>query len=193
MDIHALRQKLRAARNQIAPAQQEAHQRRAVKALLASSLIQSQMKVAVYLAQDGELGCNLLIDALRTQDCEVYLPIINAQTKLLRFGHYQQHTPFIANQYGILEPNPTRPGDEIAANELDIVFVPLVGFDQAGHRLGMGGGFYDRSFAFKLAEPHAKPLMIGWAHSIQQVEQLDAQSWDVCLDRLVTEAGVKLS
>ncbi|WP_044409329.1 5-formyltetrahydrofolate cyclo-ligase [Thiomicrospira microaerophila] len=188
-DPKALRQTLRAARNQLSPQAQLKYADLAVHVLFKTLDITYQMQVAVYLAQDGELSCAGLIEALRARHCLVYLPIINPKTKTLSFGLYQPESDLIPNIYGILEPNTTRPGCKINADELDLVIVPLVGFDRTGGRLGMGGGFYDRSFAFKLAKPSAKPLMLGWAHSIQQLDQLERQPWDVGLDGVVTEKG----
>jgi 5-formyltetrahydrofolate cyclo-ligase len=68
--------------------------------------------------------------------------------------------------------------------------MPLVGFDKAGNRLGMGGGFYDRSFAFKQKRHSCQPKLIGLAHSIQQVDNLSVQGWDIPVDNIVTELGV---
>lgn len=68
--------------------------------------------------------------------------------------------------------------------------MPLVGFDATGNRLGMGGGFYDRSFAFKRIQPQQRPLLIGLAHSFQQLPQLPVASWDTPVDMVVTERAV---
>lgn len=189
-DLTQLRAALRAQRQQLTQQQQQSHQQAAIKALSASGLINPGSRVAVYLAQDGELACDQLIESLWALPCLVYLPIIDSATKTLRFGLYQANTQLAPNKFGILEPIINRPADEINANQCDSAIVPLVGFDAQGHRLGMGGGFYDRSFAFKCQQPNAKPRMIGWAHACQQVEQLDTQPWDVPLDAIITEQGI---
>lgn len=189
-DFNPLRTLLRAQRQKLTEQQQQTHQQAAIKALSVSGLIKPNTRVAVYLAQDGELGCDRLIEWLWAIPCSVYLPIIDLANKTLSFGLYQSRTRLAPNKFGILEPIITRPDDEVNANQCDSVLVPLVGFDAHGNRLGMGGGFYDRSFAFKCQQPNAKPIMIGWAHACQQVEKLDSQPWDVPLNAIITEQGV---
>ena len=81
----------------------------------------------------------------------------------------------------------------IDIRRLDLVLMPLVGFDSTGSRLGMGGGFYDRSFAFlRRRQKWRKPNLIGAAFDCQKVEQIDGQSWDVPLSGVMTESGVEL-
>ena len=71
---------------------------------------------------------------------------------------------------------------------MDLLFLPLVAFDTHGNRMGMGGGFYDRSLAF-LQQKNGlkKPVLAGLAHEIQKVEQLLTQNWDIPLDFVITE------
>lgn len=91
------------------------------------------------------------------------------------------------NRFGIPEPAQSRrqpPG------MLDLVVVPLVGFDAACNRMGMGGGFYDRSFAYRLTRRHAGPRLVGLAFDCQQVAELPVAPWDVPLDVIVTESRV---
>tara|TARA_B110000908_G_scaffold113635_1_gene133335 strand:+ start:1081 stop:1407 length:327 start_codon:yes stop_codon:yes gene_type:complete len=90
------------------------------------------------------------------------------------------------NRLGILEPRNN--GRQLIAQQFDAVLVPLLGFDRQGHRLGMGGGFYDRAFAFKHQGGYRKrPLLIGIAHHFQEAESLTTQSWDVPLDAIITD------
>ena len=107
---------------------------------------------------------------------------------------YQPQTNLIKNRYGIEEPQATRTADLIAPTQLDFVFMPLVGFDAKGRRLGMWGGFYDKTFEFKLKKSKlhptkTNPSLIGWAHACQQVNALNPQPWDVPLDAIITEQG----
>ena len=92
------------------------------------------------------------------------------------------------NRFGIKEPIST---DIINADQLDILFMPLVGFDKDKNRIGMGGGFYDRTLAFKKQQKMAKnPKLIGLAFDCQQVEQLEVQEWDVPLDVIITPSQI---
>ncbi len=89
------------------------------------------------------------------------------------------------NIYGIKEPSACNP--EIKPEDIDIALVPLVAFDSQGNRLGMGGGFYDRTFAYKRTSPRSRPRLIGLAHSNQEALSIDSESWDIPLEAIMTE------
>ena len=93
-----------------------------------------------------------------------------------------------SNRLGIAEPEGAR---IIGARWLDVVFLPLVGFDSRGVRLGTGGGFYDRAFAFRRWRTvwHT-PQLIGLGYSFQQVGHITSAPHDVLMDAVVTEKGV---
>ena len=148
---------------------------------------QRPKRIALFLSQDGEMSTKPLIQKLWHRAHQVYLPVV-LESGLLKFALYLPDSELVANRFGIEEPV-TRPGDWLDPKMLDIVIMPLVGFDLQGHRLGMGGGFYDKTFAFK-RHMKRKPTLIGWAHQCQQVESLPCQPWDVPMDALVTEQGI---
>lgn len=79
---------------------------------------------------------------------------------------------------------------ELQAEDLDIVITPLAAFDLQGHRLGTGGGYYDRTFAFLQKNTVKKPKIIGLAYAEQQAELLPHDQWDIDLDGVVTEKGI---
>jgi 5-formyltetrahydrofolate cyclo-ligase len=145
-------------------------------------------RMAAYLPNDGEVDTTALFEYLRERGRTAFIPLLRKHT--LWFGPYVGPAALRPNRYGI--PEPAIDGRMITdARELDLVFVPLVAFDPRGHRLGMGGGYYDRTFAFRLAEPaRASPRLIGLAFEGQKVERLEARPWDVPLDTAVTEAGI---
>lgn len=151
------------------------------------------IKISAFLSQDGELGTQPLIAALWQQaHLQVYLPALETQPDWhMGFSRYTPESPMKPNPLAFGIPEPDEPiHAHLHGAQLDIVIMPLVGFDAHGHRLGMGGGYYDRTFAFKHQKPNARPKLIGWAHSCQQVPQLQAQPWDVPLDAIVTEKGL---
>jgi len=189
--IPQLRKTLRARRQQLTSNQQQLHSKQACQQLLASALLNQSKKIAVFISQDGELSTNRLIEHLwQTPNLEVYLPAVETRPNLhMGFSRYTPNTTMRLNSFGIPEPDfPIE--HHLSGQQMDLVIMPLVGFDSHGNRLGMGGGFYDRTFAFKLEQPQLKPLLIGWAHSCQQVDTLEKQTWDVPLNALVTERGV---
>lgn len=188
MDLKQLRRQLRQLRRALSFEQQMQHARLATAHALRSGFLQRSKRIAVFLAQDGELSTEYLIRALWQRQREVVLPMVQAQGRL-QFAPYQPHSVMQANRFGIAEPQ-VGLKQRLRPQTLEVVFVPLVGFDAHGQRLGMGGGFYDRSFAFR-NHGGRKPLLIGWAHGCQEVALLDARPWDVRLDGIVTEKGVR--
>lgn len=143
-------------------------------------------KIALYLSNDGELNTSKLIDKLQEDKHEIYLPVIHPFTLgNLLFQKYEKNSPMKANRYGIFEPE-LNCSHVCPVSELDIIFAPLVAFDDSGNRLGMGGGFYDRTLARYYTEGWQKPLLIGIAHNCQKVESLPIESWDIPLKTIVT-------
>lgn len=147
--------------------------------ILEQLTIQPPKRVALYLSNDGEISPHLLCEYFWQQQIETYLPVV--QGKQLTFACYSSATIWQENQFGIKEPLTS---EYLAGNELDIVLLPLVGFDSKGGRLGMGGGFYDRTFENKRADQ--KPLLIGLAHDCQEVKSLPVEGWDVPLQAIIT-------
>jgi 5-formyltetrahydrofolate cyclo-ligase len=133
-----------------------------------------------------ELDAAPLIDVARSRGCIVYLPRIDRRTRTIRFTEADAASR--ANHLGIEEPQGSRC---IGARWLDIVFLPLVGFDERGMRLGMGGGYYDRTFAFRnLRATWRGPRLVGIAYEFQRVPPIERAWHDVMLDAVVTEEGI---
>ncbi|MFT7222506.1 MAG: 5-formyltetrahydrofolate cyclo-ligase [Cellvibrionaceae bacterium] len=139
-------------------------------------------RLALYLPNDGELDCRQLIKLSWALGKRCYLPVLS-HNELGPHLNFALHLPgriLTKNRYGILEPAIAH---KLSAASLDLVLVPLVGYDRAGNRLGMGGGYYDRTFAHLRGA--AKPLLIGVAHRHQEVNRLPVQPWDVPMDKIV--------
>lgn len=146
--------------------------------------------IAHYLAVKGEADPAPLVTS--TMDSKTfYLPVIHNQDKVgLNFVRADDTTTYKANRYGIPEPV-HQPGEEIKPQQLDLIITPLVAFDNHGNRIGMGGGFYDRTFAFKRDNQSQKPFLIGYAYDFQRTDNISPEPWDVALDGIVTESGFK--
>ena len=140
-------------------------------------------KVAIYLANDGELDAMPFIKWCWQQQKQVYVPVLHPFCAgHLLFLLFERHTVMVKNHYGINEPV-LSVNNVCPLNQLDVLCTPLVAFDQSGARLGMGGGFYDRT----LSNWQQYPLYpIGLAHDCQQVEHLPTESWDIPLPKIVT-------
>ena len=144
-------------------------------------------QIATYSAVNGEISLNPIIDLALEMGKQIYLP--NLDLKSLRFSPYFHGQKMRINRFRLPEPDVT--DDEMLAPEaLDLVLAPLVVFDPQRNRIGMGGGYYDRSFEFRKQAERDAPILIGVAHELQKVEQLIAEDWDVRLDMVVTDGGI---
>ncbi|MDE1965485.1 MAG: 5-formyltetrahydrofolate cyclo-ligase [Xanthomonadaceae bacterium] len=145
----------------------------------------TDVRVAGYWASHGELPLNLVIPPLAARGQQFLLPVIGSDRRL-RFAPWQAGEAVQPNRYGI--PEPAAPGELLEPFQLDMVLMPLLGFDRRGHRLGHGGGYYDRSFAFLNEQLRpTEPLLVGIAYAFQELPELDDQHWDVPLDFIATE------
>ena len=153
--------------------------------IIRSTWLHQHTNVGIYHPVNGEANTLALIDFMWSINQQVFLPVINK--KKLLFGRLNPDSKLKKNHFGIPEPSITRE-DQVSANDLDMAFVPLVAFDLNGFRIGMGSGYYDRTFERKLEIKDTKsPVLIGLAYEFQKQECLNHQPWDVPLDMVVTE------
>ncbi len=183
MTLADLRRYLRQTRRQLSAASQRQAGRQVAAHLRRHPTLQAAQHIGVYRAAFGEVPTHALILQLLAQDKTVYLPVIRPFDQRLIFvpvclQQYQQQR-FYRHGLGMLEPRGQR-GRSVA--QLDVLIMPLVAVDQRGIRLGMGGGFYDRTLAHA---PH-HPYRIGLAYPFQLVALLPARPWDQALDAIVT-------
>lgn len=144
------------------------------------------LHLAAYHAFRGEPDLAPALEALHHAGRRVYLPVVDGSE--MSFRRWQPGAVMTANRFGIPEP---LTGRQIEVEQLELVMMPLVAFSAAGTRLGMGAGFYDRRFAFCLDRPDSGPLLVGAAYGVQEVDSLPAERWDVPLDAVITERGVR--
>ena len=142
--------------------------------------------VAGYQAMSGEISLDPLFKYCHKEGITTLLPIM--RNKALMFAPFDATTTFSTKQYGIQEPD-TDESTWLKPTELELVLVPLVAFDNTCNRIGMGGGFYDRSFELRKTNA-GPPALVGVAHAFQQVDDVFVESWDVGLDFVVSDAGV---
>ncbi len=189
MQNHPIRQHFQRLRSSLSSSKQEQN------AFLASQNInrfigyRRPKKIGAYLSTRGELSLNPWI--ARSVRQQVYLPMLyETVSPQLRFAPYNYDTKWKKNRFNITEPD-THWGGTLPAQRLDIILLPLVAFDRDGNRLGMGGGYYDRSLAFRSHRlKWLKPLLVGIAHSCQEYPGLDSNSWDVSMDWIITEKEI---
>jgi 5-formyltetrahydrofolate cyclo-ligase len=149
-------------------------------------------RVAVYLSQDGELDTTGLIEYLWSKNKEVFLPVLHPFCSgYLIFLRYDRTTMMTLNKFGIAEPK-LDVSMLCPVQSLDLIFTPLVAFDEQGNRMGMGGGFYDRTLQNLKQHEHNTnnssqyPKVIGLAHDVQKTLSLPTQVWDIPLAKILT-------
>lgn len=185
-----LRRLLRQRRRQLTPLEQRRAARDLYRQLSHHPLFRRARHVALYLANDGEIDPALLLREAQRRGKATYLPVLNPwpRTRMV-FQRLRKGEKLRPNRFGIPEPHFCR-ARQRKAWTLDLICLPLVGFDERGGRLGMGGGFYDRSLAYlDLRKNWHKPTLMGMAHQCQQVDHLALASWDVPLQATVTDRG----
>jgi 5-formyltetrahydrofolate cyclo-ligase len=150
--------------------------------------LRSGWRIAVYAALPEELDTAPLIALARRRGCRIYLPRIDRRRASRAMQFVEMRGPLKHNRLGIAEP---QTGATLGVRWLHVVFLPLVGFDARGLRLGTGGGYYDRAFAFRRWRSawHA-PRLVGLAYAFQQVERIAPAAHDVLLDAVVTDEGI---
>ena len=189
-----LRQQLRQARQAFDVREHDQRSAAITRQLVNHHLFRAAQHIACYLPNDAEVDLSPLMTQAWAMGKTVYLPVLSAiHRNHLHFLPYAPGDTLMANRFGIPEPV-LRSRRVIEVMRLDLVLTPLVGFDEQGNRLGMGGGFYDRTFAFlRRRRCWHKPQLLGVAFDVQKCPAgLPHQSWDVPLNGVVTESGVKM-
>ncbi|MBQ0724144.1 MAG: 5-formyltetrahydrofolate cyclo-ligase [Cycloclasticus sp.] len=185
--ISSTRLRLRKSRNDIPPTTRRRYNRLIHQHLLTSGLFNRGSRIAGYLAYDGEPSIDLIIQRQHKANRPFYLPALRKQQ--LTFKAYRFNDTLANNKFNIPEPTGHQ---SFNPKYLNTILMPLVGFDGHGNRLGMGGGFYDRTLRFTLPASCKKhPLLIGIAYSQQKVNRLLKQPWDIPLDAVITEQGLQ--
>ena len=183
-----LRAELRQARRDIPPPARARIARRVALIAERERLLTPGSRIGLYLSLPEELDTAALLCRARRCGCQVYLPRIDAAPESHSMQFVRCGGRVRRNRFGIPEP---RGAALPSARRLDVLFIPLVGFDRRGTRLGMGGGYYDRALAFTRSCSRAdRPLLVGLGYSIQQLERIERAAHDVPLDIVITERGV---
>ncbi len=174
-----LRQHLLLRRRKLSSADREKAAEKAVEILLASPIFQQSHEIACYYPREDEFDCLPIIQKIWDSKKNCYLPVLSStNARHLDFVHYEKNTVLKPNRYHI--PEPTNK-NFIPVEKLDLVILPVVGFDLKGNRLGMGAGYYDHTF------PLAHCFLLGLAYEMQKVTNLPHDPWDASLHGVLTE------
>ncbi len=185
-----LRRQLRQQRRELDAETQLRHGAHLYQQLRHCDLYRRSKRIAAYLPEDGEIDSGYIIHNAWRAKKQIYLPVLSPFGNSLYFAPFQRGSAMRKNRFGIPEPD-SHPRHWLRARQLDLILMPLVGFDKQGNRLGMGGGFYDRTLAFTRYQANShRPYLIGLAHQLQQVDALDYQPHDIAMQLIATEQGI---
>lgn len=186
MDRKTIRKELRLKRLALSLRERRIAALSLARLFCSSSWFTSFRRFGVYIAADAEIDPAFLVKKLWADGKICYLPVLSGKEKnrFLEFKFYQSTTVLVPNRFGIPEPQ----GEKgVSPIELDIVLTPLVAFDLQGYRLGMGGGYYDRTFASLRGQNVTTPYLIGLAYEFQKISNFRVEAWDVPLAGVFTE------
>lgn len=185
MDKFTLRRQFVAARKSHSPPARRKAARAALRLALRHGLLLNARRIGFYLPHGSEFDIRPLLQQARAMHRRCYLPVLPKRGRVMRFGRLQLDTRMKKNRYGIAEPVDRH---RLRVRQLDLLFMPLVGFDAEGHRLGMGGGYYDATLAYmQHRRLWRKPRLVGVAYECQRAEALPHDPWDMPLDAVLTE------
>ena len=190
-EVRATRRRLRALRIAIPPRERGLAEAAIHAYLLELPRFRRGARIAMYLPMPGEVDLRPCIEAARRRGIDLYVPrILSHRRCSMAFARLAPEGGADVNRYGIEEPAPS--ARRLPAIALDVVVVPVVGFDRMGNRLGMGAGYYDRMLRRRRgpARHWRRPYLVGVAFASQELPRIAASPWDVPLDIVVTERGV---
>ena len=198
MDTKALRQQIRQQRRALSDAEREQASFLLCKRIASSKAFKQSKHIAFYLTNDGEIDLSLLIKHAWQQGKKCYLPVLakpnTPNMQRLWFIPYTPHTKLKFNRFGIQEPIHSSKARFRKTLSLDLILMPLVAFDSEGNRVGMGGGFYDRTLSFLRQKKFwHKPNLLGVAYDFQKQKQLEANFWDIPMQAIATDKCLYLS
>lgn len=181
-----LRREIRRRRAALDEDLRERASRRIADTVVRASFFYRSRLIACYLPMDDEVDTWPIIARAWRRNKRIFAPL-TVRGRLLTFREVTPDSDLVRNEWGLLEP---LTGDVVEAKKLDLVLTPLVAFDSERHRIGMGGGYYDRTFAFLHERLRRfRPKLVGLAFDCQRIEKIDVNPWDIALYRVITESG----
>lgn len=184
-----LRQKIKTQRQLLTPSQIYQASIGVWLQLIRQPYFDQAVRIGFYMPVRGELDTNPVLKTALKLGKKTYFPVLQPDQVTLSFYRYSTAQKLIPNQFGILEPQAIAER-RIANEKLDLVLVPLVAFDEHCNRLGMGKGYYDRTFAAH--RQSQKPLLVGLAYEFQKITRLPTMDHDIPLDAVITSKKIYL-
>jgi len=188
IDQVSIRKAIQAQRQALDKNHQAEYSQQICQQILKSGILKDAIHIAFYLPVRGEADPTHLQAFKEFSEKQFYIPVLSTTHKNhLEFAPYNEQTPMKPNRFNIPEPNVSQDSLITDPRKLDAVVMPMVAIDRAGNRIGMGGGFYDRTFAFRKTE-HCKPKLIAFAYDFQLIDEHTPQAWDVPSDYIALQS-----
>jgi len=189
-DKAEMRKELRARRAAVAPSERRLAGKLLIRHALHHRLLSHRRRTGFYIPTKNEIDVLPMLDQAVRMGVDCYLPVVPGRgRRKLWFTRLGDRAAWVLNRYGIPEYRHP-PARKVRAYQLDTVFVPMLGFDARGWRIGMGGGYYDASLSkLRRRRVWRQPRLIGVAFSVQQVDRIANDAWDVRLNGVLTERG----
>ena len=187
MNVDDHRKLLRQKRRSLPSTEQDKAAQRMLDNVRKHRFLEHAGRVAIYLANDGEIDPMRIYSYFHDHPINWFLPrLLVDGSRIMEFAEFKNNTEMLPNRFGILEPSVVgSPGNP--ASMMDVIFMPLVAFDRNGNRLGRGGGYYDATLSLKSHDCSSNPLLVGLGHHFQEKEQFYPQTWDVQLHMIITD------
>lgn len=182
--ISKQRKQALAARRQLSTTQRRRASILACRRLARLPALKRAIRIGIYQPLASEIDPRPLMTLLADPARHFYFP--RTEGNKIRFVPAQPNTRWRRSPLGMDEPA----GCEYAVSILDVLILPLAGFDHAAHRIGLGGGFYDRTLSLLRHAPYRGPVRIGLAFACQRLTCIEPQPWDVELSAIVTEEHI---
>tara|TARA_B100001250_G_C19752898_1_gene768656 strand:- start:927 stop:1496 length:570 start_codon:yes stop_codon:yes gene_type:complete len=147
--------------------------------------IKSSINNLLYFPYKKEIKINLLVDTINKYSNNIYMPKIFPE-KILKFNLFSKDSILKKNKYGIEEIENESYLDPLLFNTM---FIPFVGVDKNGTRLGYGGGYFDRALE-KINSSSHKPLIVGMGYDYQIVDDFFGEDHDIRYDIVITESHI---
>jgi len=184
-DVRALiRRRMRSLCADMTPAERMRAGAAIARILEDSGIVRENTAVAGFWSLPTEVPMLIVQMLIERLGARYHLPILGPEQQL-RFGSFRAGQNVRANRFGI--PEPAEPEHFLSPSDLDVVLMPLTAFDRSGNRLGSGGGWYDRSFAFRSDGTRSSPTLVGIAFADQETASVPHESWDVRMDMVITD------
>lgn len=179
-----IRTHYRKIRTELTRAKRDQATQKIAQTVIHSSWFQRSKNIACYLSTPDEVSTWQIIERGLQMKKRIFAPIVK-KNNVMQFQELNAKSVLRRNDYGLFEPGD---GQLINANELDVVITPLVAFDHLNNRIGMGGGYFDRTFAFlKNRHCYFHPKLIGVAFACQETTRISPNPWDIELYCIISE------